>query len=419
VKIDWRGKFKLLDFIPLVAFSALAIVLVFNPSIEHRRIIVASLLSLGVVQVLEPFTGHLISVTAKLALCYGLIYYSGGISSSFYYFLLLPVITAGINFGFVGTTVVSAVTTGLYLSFVLFLEEDQFMPPEAKLELAARLAFLFLPGFFLYRFVLDKERETQRYQVAAEELATANKNLKEVQAQVRRSERLAALGQLTAGLAHELRNPMGTMKSSAELLSRHVEKENDIAREMAGYISSEVDRTNAIIGRFLEFARPRSLQLETAPLEPLLDHVIEQVNREKKDAAANVTIEKDCAADVPTLEFDAQLMERVFSNLIMNAAQASNPGGVVTVKTSRNGDGIEIDVIDRGTGIDPKNLESIFNPFFTTKPDGVGLGLAIVSKIVDDHGGKITVESVLGEGTTFRVRLPLLQQGSPHTVRLE
>ena len=110
-------------------------------------------------------------------------------------------------------------------------------------------------------------------------------------------------------------------------------------------------------------------------------------------------------------------MERVFSNLIMNAAQESNPGGVVTVKTSHTAGQVEISVIDRGTGIDAKNLESIFNPFFTTKSDGVGLGLAIVSKIVDDHGGKITVESVLGEGTTFRVLLPLA--GSPNTAALE
>ncbi len=408
MKIEWRGKFRLLDFVPLLAFSAVG---VFNPSIEFSRIVVLLLLALGVVQVLEPFTGYLISVTAKLALCYGLVYYTNGISSSFYFFLLLPVLTAGINFGPLGTSIVSLIAGGMYLSFVLFLEEDQVILAEAKLELATRITFVVLLGLYTNRFAEDKRREARRYQATAEELAATNKRLQEAQAQMRRSERLAALGQLTAGLAHELRNPMGTMKSSAELLSRQVEKENEIAREMAGYISSEVDRTNAIIGRFLEFARPRSLQVETARIEPLLDHVIEQVNREKKDSAATVTVEKDCAADVPALAFDAQLMERVFSNLIMNAAQASNPGGVVTVKTSRNGDGVEIAVIDHGTGIDPKNLESIFNPFFTTKSDGVGLGLAIVSKIVDDHGGKITVESVPGEGTTFRVRLPLTQ---PH-----
>ena len=94
-------------------------------------------------------------------------------------------------------------------------------------------------------------------------------------------------------------------------------------------------------------------------------------------------------------------------NLLLNAAQASPPQGTVTVKTRQFDETVEIDVIDRGPGIEPKHMESIFNPFFTTKPSGVGLGLAIVSKIVDEHGGKITVESEPGEGSVFRVYLPL------------
>jgi signal transduction histidine kinase len=109
--------------------------------------------------------------------------------------------------------------------------------------------------------------------------------------------------------------------------------------------------------------------------------------------------------------FDTQLLEGALLNLVVNAAQASPPDGVVTVKTRRletsTGPAVEIAVIDRGCGIDPKNVESIFNPFFTTKPDGVGLGLAIVSKIIDDHGGRIAVESTPGEGSVFRVYLPL------------
>ena len=412
--MDWRGKFRILDFVPLLAFSAVA---VFNPGIDYYRNIVALLVALGVVQVLEPFVGPVISVGAKLAVCYGLIYFTHGLSSSFYYFLMLPVITAATNFGLLGTTITSILAAGVQFSFVRYIQEDQYIDADGRIELGVRLTFLVLFGFFTNRVVEQMRRETRRYQSTAEELAQANTSLKEVQAQMRRSERLAALGQLTAGLAHELRNPMGTMKSSAELLARNVAPDNEIAREMAGYISSEVDRTNLIITRFLEFARPRNLQLETAPIEPLLDRVIEQVKREKTGNAATVTIEKDCPPGVPELEFDSQLMERVFSNLIMNAAQASNPGGVVTVKTSHTAGQVEISVIDRGTGIDAKNLESIFNPFFTTKSDGVGLGLAIVSKIVDDHGGKITVESVLGEGTTFRVLLPLA--GSPNTAALE
>ena len=110
---------------------------------------------------------------------------------------------------------------------------------------------------------------------------------------------------------------------------------------------------------------------------------------------------------MPSFPFDAELMERVFYNLVLNAAQASSEGGAVTVKV-RSADGTaEVAVIDRGAGIEEKNINSIFNPFFTTKPAGVGLGLAIVSKIVDEHGGKIVVESEPGKGSIFRVALPM------------
>jgi signal transduction histidine kinase len=102
-------------------------------------------------------------------------------------------------------------------------------------------------------------------------------------------------------------------------------------------------------------------------------------------------------------------MERVFYNLLANAAQATAPGGAVTVKTRAVGGNAEVSVIDRGEGIDPKLISTIFNPFFTTKPDGVGLGLAICSKIVDQHGGKIAVESEPGKGSVFRVYLPMVE----------
>jgi signal transduction histidine kinase len=120
---------------------------------------------------------------------------------------------------------------------------------------------------------------------------------------------------------------------------------------------------------------------------------------------------KNYSPDVLPVPFDAQLLERALLNLVMNAAQASPAGSVVTVRTQRvetsAGPAAEVAVIDRGSGIDAKNLQSIFNPFFTTKSEGVGLGLAIVSKIVDEHEGQIAVESTLGEGSVFRVLLPM------------
>jgi signal transduction histidine kinase len=172
---------------------------------------------------------------------------------------------------------------------------------------------------------------------------------------------------------------------------------------MAGFIASEVDRTNSLVTRFLQFARPLELRLDNDDLAHTLDRAISAVERE----APEIAIYRNYAPEIPPFPFDAELMERVFFNLVLNAAQATAPGGAVTVKTRAAGGTAEISVIDRGAGIDARHLDGIFNPFFTTKPQGVGLGLAIVSKIVDQHGGKIAVESEPGKGSIFRVLLPM------------
>ena len=402
----WRRYVRPQDFVWLLFFSALAI---FSP--ERHPVTLAALGALGVVQVLEPRLGAIPSVVLKLALCYPLIGYGGGISSSFYLVLFLPVISAATSFGLVGTTVSSLAACALYLSFLIFLAPDQEIADTG--ELVLRVLFLPVVGFLTNQLAQANRDEARKSQAAAEKLAEANRHLEEAEAQVRRTDRLAALGQLTAGLAHELRNPLGTMKTSAELLARKVSADNEIAREMAGYIQQEVDRINSLITRFLDFARPRNLRLEKTDLHAMLDHAIELFDREKTGMAASVTVFKNYSPDVPPVRVEAALMEHVITNLLSNAAQASSPGAVVTVKTrlAETAEGLkaEIAVIDRGSGIDPKHLENIFNPFFTTKAEGVGLGLAIVSKIVDEHGGQITVESTLGEGSVFRVYLPVAE----------
>jgi signal transduction histidine kinase len=404
VPTAWRRFVRPQDFVWLLLFTALA---VFSP--ERSPIVIALLAALGVVQVLEPRIGPLASVILKLVLCYVLIGYSGGVTSSFYLILLMPVISGATAFGLTGTAVVSLVACGVYLSFLVFLNGDEFIPEDQVPELFLRSIFLPVVGYLTHELAQANQLQTQKAQAAAEELARANRDLKEAEAQVRRAERLAALGQLTAGLAHELRNPMGTMKTSAELLSRNVASENALAREMAGFIAEEVDRTNSLITRFLDFARPQHMKLEPGDLSAMIDNAVTRFARDQASAGrTDVTVFKNYSPDVPPVVFDAELMERVMVNLLTNAAQASPKGSVVTVKTQLTSDGkAEISVIDRGSGIEPKNLENIFNPFFTTKSDGVGFGLAIVAKIVDEHGGHIDVESTPGEGSVFRVQLPL------------
>jgi two-component system sensor histidine kinase HydH len=382
------------DFVWLAFFGALA---AFGPT--RDPVVLAALTALCIVQVLEPRIGASPSVALKLLLCYPLLYSGGGLASSFYLVLFLPVISAATTFALPGTATATLAACGVYLSFLALLESrGQYVPRDQVGELTLRVLFLPVVGFLTYQLAQQNRAETRK-------LAAANESLKNAEADVRRADRLAALGQLTAGLAHELRNPLATMRSSAELLAKQVAAGNDIAREMASNIQSEVDRTSALITRFLDFARPRSLQLERGDLHAMLDRAITRF--QKTDAS--VSVFKNYSPDVPPLRFDAAMMEQVILNLVANAAQASPAAGVVTVKTQRADDGVWISVIDRGSGIHPKNLESIFNPFFTTKPDGVGLGLAVVSKIVEEHGGEISADSTPGEGSVFLIRLPLPQ----------
>jgi signal transduction histidine kinase len=401
VPTAWRRYVRAQDFVWLLLFTALA---VFSP--ERSPTSLALLAALGAVQVLETRIGALASVVLKLALCYLLIGVSGGVSSSFYIILLLPVVTAATSFGLPGMALTCVLACVEYLSFLAFLREDQYLEPDQIRELVLRVLLFPVVGYLTYELASANQVEKEKAQAAAEELARSNRSLQEAQAELRRGERLAALGQLTAGLAHELRNPLGTMKTSAELLARKVSAENAVAREMAGFIASEVDRTNSLITRFLDFARPQHLKLETADITILLDSAVARFEREQKNMSTNVTVFKNYSPDVPPVCFDAELMERVVANLLLNAAQASPPGGVVTVKTLPAESEVEISVIDRGSGIEPKNLENIFNPFFTTKSEGIGFGLAIVSKIVEEHGGRITVESTPGEGSVFHMFLP-------------
>jgi signal transduction histidine kinase len=408
----WRRYIRPQDFVWLVLFAVLAAYPVSPDSEVDPRVVSAILAALGIVQVLEPRIGTITTILLELVLCFVLFDYSGEINTSYYLILLLPVISASTNFGLRGTVLSTLAACAVYLYWLthIDLHGNEFIEGQDR-ELLLRVAWCPVIAFLSYQLAQANREQTLKAEAAVLQLGEANKHLQEAQAEVRRAERLAALGQLTAGLAHELRNPLGTMKTSAELLQRQVAKENEIAREMAGYIATEVDRTNSLITRFLDFARPQRLSLEKGDLAELLDRVIERFEREKSGSAASVSIHKNYSPDIPPVAFDAQLLERVIVNLLNNAAQASPPGAMVTVKTqlveTDAGRGVEIAVIDRGSGIDPKNRENIFNPFFTTKSDGVGLGLAIVSKIVDDHGGRIAVESTPGEGTVFQVILPV------------
>jgi len=214
---------------------------------------------------------------------------------------------------------------------------------------------------------------------------------------------------MSAGLAHEIRNPLGVIKGSAEMLSQKLGQSNPLASELAGYISSETNRLSALVARFLDFARPQTLELTPGDVREVVETALAAVAVQRPHA--KVTVEHEYANKLPPVQMDDRLCEQVFQNLALNAYEAMEPDGgklrVEIFSVGRGGvEGVEVTLTDTGPGIPPEICEQIFNPFFTTKKAGVGLGLAIVSKIVDELRGSLQVESKPGQGACFRVFFP-------------
>jgi signal transduction histidine kinase len=374
---------------------------------EHSLYEWLVLLALGGVQIaearLEVSSDRInaaLAIAVKLILCYWLVAETDGIESSYYLIFLLPIVSAASLFELGGALLATSAAASPYLSFLFYVDfQTYYLMPEGERELTVRVLFFFLSAIVVNRLASENRRKTER-------LAEANQNLREAQAEVRRSERLAALGQLSAGLAHEIRNPLGVISASAEVLSKHVSQENEVAREVAGFIRSEVDRSNALVSHFLDFARPSPLQREMNDLSEVVEHALMQLRETLGEASNGLRVEK-VLSDLPRFSFDSTLIESAVYNLLLNGHEAMPSGGSLRVSTGRDGSTAWIDVADSGMGIASDQLESIFNPFFTTKPRGVGLGLAMVSRYIDNHGGKITVASHPGEGAAFRIHLPL------------
>lgn len=368
---------------------------------------------LGVVQIAEgnlDWTSErrraIASIAVKFGLCYVFVWSTGAVESSYYLIFLLPVLSGAAVFGLAGSLLVSAAASGLYLSFLLLVDMDSYyLPAEGLRELTMRILFFFLMAILVNRFAIENRQKTER-------LEQANRELSAAQAEVRRSERLAALGQLSAGLAHEIRNPLGVISASAELIAKNVGEENEVAREVAGFIGSEVNRTNALVTRFLDFARPSQPHREVLDLNDIVRRAVQALQDGMRPGDPPVEVETDLQP-IPKFSFDPTLIESSIFNLLSNGREAMAEGGRLRVETRQAGEYAQITVADTGEGVSDEQREDIFNPFFTTKAQGVGLGLAMVSKFIDSHGGTITLDSKPGDGAVFRVRLPLHQEESP------
>jgi nitrogen-specific signal transduction histidine kinase len=406
-----------IDLIWLVFLGGLALL----PPVDeiHKQLV---LLAIVVIQISEgwviarlPKRGPAYTVIFKILLATLLLDHTGefGINSNYYPIYFLPVVSAAIYFGPVAALAWTAATSLAYLSLLYPALQDSDIAPEGYSILAIRVLFFFVAAILVNRFAVENRRQVQRLQNLSEKLEETNRQLRRAEADARRAERLAALGQLSAGLAHEIRNPLGVIKGSADMLSRKVAGSEPLVAELAGYISSEVNRLNALVVRFLDFARPSKLELRPERITEIVDRALDAATASVPNAG--VKIERRYAANLPEIPVDAQLCEQVFVNLITNALQAMQDREASLEKTLRlaiapevsNGEpGVGVIVEDSGPGVPPELREQIFNPFFTSKKDGVGLGLSIVAKIIDDHRGTIRLEENKPRGARFRVFFP-------------
>jgi two-component system, NtrC family, sensor histidine kinase HydH len=399
--IDVKRWFHIQD---LAWIIFVVILIATGPETNYQALILLPLI--GAFQIVEPRLkifaseqGQVVSIALKMILSYLLVGWSHTIDSYYSSIFLIPVVSAATTFELGAVILVTLIAILAYFSFLLpvFVNYDQLPPGQINV-MALRSAFFAIVAFLVYEQAKAKRDEMERTQEAAASLA-------ESKASLRRSERLAALGQLTAGLAHELRNPLGTIKASAEMLTKNLAKGRpEVLAEMTGYIGAEVNRMNGLITSFLDFARPLQIHPTYADFHAVVDDAAGQQAELAK--SRNVTIVKRIESGPLEFAFDPGLLKIALSNLVQNAIQASAPGQEVEIRTVTHDQNHIVFVSDHGEGIQPQHLESIFNPFFTTKPQGVGLGLPIVSKIVDEHQGRLQVFSEPGKGTTFEITLP-------------
>src|SRR6201998_31701 len=264
----------------LVWLGLLAMLALLPPIREiHQQ---AILLAFGVIQLGEswllgriPKRGAIYLVLMKIALATMLVDHTGDVAINSYYYPIyfLPAVTAAEYFGPWAPLAWTALASGAYCSYLYPALQEFEITSDDYGVLAVRILFFFLAAMVVNRFVVESRRLTLRYQVLAE----ANRRLELAQAEARRSERLAALGQLSAGLAHEIRNPLGVIKGSAEMLSRKAVDSDPLTAELAGFISSEVNRLNGLVVRFLDFARPSRLELRAENLAEIMEHALESV----------------------------------------------------------------------------------------------------------------------------------------------
>jgi signal transduction histidine kinase len=228
--------------------------------------------------------------------------------------------------------------------------------------------------------------------------------------QMSRAEHLATLGEMAAGLAHEIRNPLAGIAGVIEIIGRDLPEDNP-GREVLKEVQDEVLHIKRILSDLLDYARPHLPEFRAADLNDSAEHAVHLARQQALSRPVEITLEK--APGLPLVEHDAGQLQQVLLNLMLNALQAIDGAGKIRVQISSHDTQALVSVADTGRGIAPENLPNIFRPFFTTKGQGTGLGLSLARRVVEDHGGRIEVTSQPGQGTQFHIWLPFRRLALP------
>jgi signal transduction histidine kinase len=318
-----------------------------------------------------------------------------GIFQRLYY---LPVVFAAIFFGWRGGLAAALLSGVLYVPHIVMAWSH--MEHYAYGQYAEIVMFVAVG--VVTGILADRERRRRvELQNTAQRLGEVYSELQNSFEQVKRADRLSAIGQLAAGLAHEIRNPLASIDGAAEVLEAGAPAE--VRQETIGIIRKECSRLNRVLTRLLDFARPRQPDWGQVDAVHVLDSVVDLVSH---SAGKGIRFRREAEPGLPPLRCDHEQLEQVVLNLAINAAQAMPSGGEVLLAARRGAGGVDIEVKDQGTGIEQENLDRIFDPFFTTKDQGTGLGLSVVHQIVSQHGGTVTAARNPDRGMTFVVHLP-------------
>lgn len=312
----------------------------------------------------------------------------------------LPVVLAALLEGRPGGVAVAAVSSIGIFAF------SQHQTATAK---AVELVVLVCMAWLIDLIAAREHRLRLHYQLVAGQLSAVYEKVQANFEGMKRAERLSAIGQLSAGLAHEIRNPLASISGAAAILARGQDLDPKNAKCL-DIIMSECQRLNGLLTNFLNFARPRPPRLQSVQLEPVLENVLGLASHGVR--GKTVHFEKSIEPGLLPVECDSEQLEQVLLNLMINAIEASPDGGTVTLSATAEQGSIAIGVVDHGHGVAPAHIDRLFDPFFTTKEHGTGLGLPVAHQIVRQMGGSLLARANAGQGMTFSVVLPAKVQNS-------